>query len=94
MIAKNATVGSTENVTVAEFGHGSIQVMNAVYDDGKMLILRQEEPHDIGLPDDSTNGKTLDEIKPDIILDFKNKASFDVFYEFVEKIRLEFERQK
>ena len=89
MILKNTNYGNVENVTVAEFGKGTLSVVDGCNDGYLSLLIKSKEFSPIG--EISGTEKTSDEFKPELAIVFYNKESFDVFYEFVENIRKKFQ---
>ena len=81
MIYKNATWSEVENMTIAEFGNGTILIGSSedAATKNKLLIMKQSEPRPIG-EDCNEEYKSTDEFKPDLVVVFKNKAGFDVFF--------------
>lgn len=78
MIIQNATYGSTENVTVAEFGTGDIHMMGSekAIDGSIHLGFRTSEPKPINVivPMEPTS---YDELKPQIMFIFRKEESID-----------------
>lgn len=89
MIHKNTNYGNIENVTVAEFGLGSISVCSSKGDGYFGLLMKSTEPHAIG--EYGVKCDSSDEFKPDLSIVFRNKESFEVFYEMVEQVKGYFE---
>jgi len=90
MITKQ-NYGNVENVTIIEFGNGTLSVCNGT-NENKVLFIKEKEFTPIGEKGEFI--PTSDEFKPDVAIVFKNKESFDVFYEYVERIREQFEKEK
>ena len=89
MIYKNKKFAEVENVTIAEFGNGTISVVNGSNENTKSLLLKSKEFSPIGSASGSENNSN--DFKPELVILFKNKESFDVFYEFVNNIKKEYE---
>lgn len=89
MIHKNINYGNVENVTVAEFGKGTLSVVDGINDGYLSLLIKTKEFSPIG--EVSGSEKSSDEFKPELVLAFHNAASFEVFYEYVENIREKFQ---
>lgn len=89
MIHKNINYGNVENVTVAEFGKGTLSVVDGTNDGYLSLLIKTKEFSPIG--EVSGSEKSSDEFKPELVLAFHNAASFEVFYEYVENIREKFQ---
>lgn len=90
MITKQ-NFGNVEDVVIVEFGNGTLSVCNGHGENHKSLFIKQKEFSPIGEKGEPT--KNTDEFKPEVALVFKNKESFDVFYEYVENVRKEFESE-
>lgn len=91
MIHKNANYGNVENVIVAEFGKGTLSVVDGCNDGYLSLLIKSKNFSPIG--EVCGTERTSDEFKPELALVFNNKESFDVFYEFVENIRGKFQNE-
>lgn len=81
MIRKNAQFGTIRVQSLAEFGKGDIQVIDAKGDNYAAVLFRNDIPHKIGDTDPSTAGITTDQFKPEIVLLFDNIESIDVVIE-------------
>lgn len=89
MIHKAAKYGNIENVTVAEFGKGTLSITDGANREGFLsLLIKSKEFSPIGKV--SGSEKDSDEFKPELALVFHNKQSFDVFLEYVENIKEKF----
>lgn len=89
MIHTNVDYGNVENVTVAEFGKGTLSITDGANDEGYLsLLMKSKDFTPIG--EVCGSEKNSDEFKPELAIVFRNKASFDVFYEYVENIRKKF----
>ena len=89
MIHKNTNYENIENVTVAEFGLGSISVCSSKGDGYFGLLMKSCDPNPIG--EYGVKCDTSDEFKPDLSIVFRNKESFKVFYEMVQQVKGYFE---
>ena len=89
MILKNINYGNVENVTVAEFGKGTLSITDGANDGYLSLLIKSKEFSPIG--EVSGSEKSSDEFKPELAIVFHNKESFDVFSEYVENIRKKFQ---
>ena len=83
-------LAKTNNVTIIEFGKGTLAVTNATNkkDGYKSILIKKKEFSPIG--DINSPTKDSDEFKPEIAIVFYNKESFNVFKEYVNNIDLEF----
>lgn len=89
MVHKNITYGNVQNVTVAEFGRGTIGIVDGANTDGHLaLLIKSNEVMPIG--EVGTHYDNSDDFKPELVLAFHNVEGFNVFYEFVENIRTAF----
>lgn len=84
--------GNVENVVIAEFGNGTIAIVNGTNKTHKSLLIREKEFVPIG--EKREFKASSDEFEPQIALVFKNKESFDVFFEFVQNIKNEFQDEE
>lgn len=92
MIHKNINYGNVENVTVAEFGKGTLSITDGANQEGYLsLLIKSKDFTPIG--EVSGNEKTTDEFKPELAIVFHSKKSFDVFLEYVENIKKKFETE-
>lgn len=87
--------GNIENVTICQFGNGTMRICSASAKDGSyeaLLMGDTEEPHEIGeiLP----RAKDSDEFAPKVAITFDNKKSFDVFDIYVNNIRKRFQEKE
>ena len=89
MSIKKLKYGNVENVTVAEFGKGTISIVNAKNDNYKMLLIKEKEFSPIGEKGEFKSNS--DEFEPQIVIAFKNRESFDVFKEYVNNIEADFD---
>ena len=90
MIHKNVNYGNVTNVTVVEFGNGTIGISNAFNDNSKSIVMKTAEPQPIG--SDRQAHLNTDEFEPEVVLFFRSKESFDVFFNVVSKIKAEYEQ--
>jgi len=93
MITKK-NYGNIENVTIAQFGYGTMRVVNATAADGSykaILLGDQEQPRKIGEVGEFCNDS--DEFNPKMALSFANKESFDVFCIYIDNLKKEFEEE-
>ena len=84
----NAKFGNVDNVTIVEFGNGTLSITNGRGDGHKTIFIKEKEFSPIG-----ESGPLLgdsDKFKPDIAIVFKNEESFNVFLEYVDKIKNEY----
>jgi hypothetical protein len=89
MVHKKINYGNVENVIVAEFGKGTLSVVDGTNDGYLSLLIKTKEFSPIG--EVSGSEKSSDDFKPELVLAFHNAASFEVFYEYVENIREKFQ---
>lgn len=89
MIYKNIAYGNIENVTVAEFGKGTLSITDGENDGYLSLLIKSKDFSPIG--EVSGNEQSSDLFKPELAIVFRNKESFDVFAEYVENIRKKFQ---
>lgn len=87
MIHKNAQYGAIEGVTLAKFGNGTISICSATTPGKKKhsLLLKSHEPMPIG--DTGMKYDTSDDFKPELVIQFSNRESFDVFFETVLEVK-------
>ena len=89
MIHKNAKYGELEDMDIIEFGNGTLELgLGSVEGHHKAIYLKEIEKTEIGI---NLGIKTVTDMNPDLALVFRNKKSFDVFYEFVQCVKQEFE---
>ena len=90
MVHKNIDYGNVKNVTVVEFGKGTLSIVDGANNEGFLsLLIKTKDFSPIG--EVSGSEKNSDEFSPEIAIVFNNKESFDVFYEFVENIKRKFQ---
>lgn len=89
MSIKKLKYGNVENVTVVEFGKGTVSLVNTQNDNYKLLLIKEKEFSPIGEIGEFKS--TTDEFEPQIVLAFKNRESFDVFKEFISNIETDFD---
>jgi len=86
--------GDVENVTIAQFGNGTMRVTSGKAKDNShkgIFMGDSDVKHEIGehLP----YAPTTNEFKPKIAILFDNKESFDVFFDYVMVVKEEFEKE-
>jgi len=92
MSIKVKNFGNVKNVTVVEFGHGTLAVVNGTNEGYKSLLIKEKQFNPIGEKGEfKTNS---DEFEPQIAIVFHNVESFEVFKEYVNNIDLEFKNNK
>jgi hypothetical protein len=89
MSIKKLKYGNFENVTVVEFGKGTIALVNASNENYKTLLIKEKEFSPIGEKGEFKS--TSNEFEPQIVLAFRNRESFDVFKEFIDNIETDFD---
>ncbi len=90
MIYKSIKFGNVENVTVVEFGLGSLSLVASTSNEGRKSIqINTIDRLPIGTELEMV--KTTDEFKPEVVLCFNNKKSFDVFMYYCDLIKKEFD---
>ena len=89
MSIKKLKYGNVENVTVVEFGKGTVSLVNTQNENYKLLLIKEKEFSPIGEIGEFKS--TTDEFEPQIVLAFKNRESFDVFKEFINNIETDFD---
>ena len=88
MIHKSTKYGNVENVTVAEFGNGTISITNGGTAHHLSLVMKTIDKHQIG---EVIGGEiSSDDFKPELAIVFTNKESFQVFYEYVQNVARDF----
>lgn len=92
MIEKNVTYSQTKNVTVANFGHGSIQmIVGSTTISRQVLLFKSQEPHPIGSV--KKHGfKNFDDMKPDVVFQFSNPESVDALIDQLTEIKNQFKK--
>ena len=94
MIHKNIEYGFCKDVTVAEFGKGTLAITDGENDiEGSYSLLIKTNKH-IPIGEVSGNEKNSDEFKPELVILFTSKESFDVFFEYVKNIKDKYEYKK
>jgi hypothetical protein len=88
MVHKNIKYGNAENVTVVEFGNGTLAIVDAEGDSHLSLLIKTKQFSPVGAI--SGSEKNSDEFNPEIAIVFNNKEGFNVFSEFVENIKLKY----
>lgn len=84
--------GKVQDVVIAQFGKGTIEVVFAEKKEFKCLLLKSRaEPAEIG--ELMQKYKTSDDFKPEIAIVFHNRESFEVFKEMVDRIDEEYEEE-
>lgn len=78
-----------DNVTVVEFGLGTVSIVDAEGEDYQSLLIKTNDFTPIG--EITGSEKNSDEFKPELALVFHSKESFDVFFSYVENIKQRFE---
>jgi len=91
MSIKVQNFGNVENVTVIEFGHGTLSVVNGTNDGYKSLLIREKEFSPIG--EKGEFKADSDEFEPQIAIIFHNQESFEIFKEYVNNIDIEFKKK-
>lgn len=95
MIQKKVKYGNVENVTIAEFGYGTLRITNSIANNDSykaLLIGSQSNPEKIGsIGIKHTNS---DDFNPELVIVFHSEESFSVFEEFVKNIRKEYDENK
>ena len=89
MSIKKLKYGNVENVTVVEFGKGTVSLVNTQNDNYKLLLIKEKQFSPVGEIGEFKS--TTDEFEPQIVLAFKTRESFDVFKEFVNNIETDFD---
>lgn len=76
-------IQNTSNVTILEFGDGSISIQGGIIPDTetKLIMFKNQESGTIGLS--KSKMTTADEFEPEVALSFKNKESFDAVYDYM-----------
>lgn len=91
MVLKNINYGNVPNVTVAEFGNGTISICSSKGEGYEGLLMKSHDKRPIGeigkKHDDS------DSFKPELSIVFRNYESFNVFFDAVLEVKNEFEKQ-
>lgn len=96
MIRRNDKYGNVEDVTIVEFGYGTLSITNSIANDysyQSLLIKSQSAPQKIG----SIGGikhENSDDFNPELAIVFHSEESFSVFEEFVKNIRKEYDENK
>lgn len=88
MSIKQSNYGNIENVTIVEFGKGTLSIVNGCNDAYKSLLIKEKEFNPIGEKGDFKTKS--DEFEPQIAIVFHNRESFNVFKEYVNNIDNEF----
>jgi hypothetical protein len=91
MISKSINYGNIEDVTVAEFGNGTIAICSAKGDGYEGLLMKSSEKRSIGEIGEKYDDS--DQFNPELSIVFRNHESFNVFYEAVLEVKNEFEKQ-
>lgn len=90
MIHKNIKFGNVKNVTVVEFGKGSLSLVVSTNGKGRQSIqIKTIDPLPVGTELDLVD--TSDQFKPEVVLCFNNKESFDLFMYYCDLIKKQFD---
>ncbi len=89
MSIKKLKYGNVENVTVVEFGKGTISLADTQNENYKLLLIKEKEFSPIAKIGEFKS--TIDEFEPQIVLAFKNRESFNLFKEFINNIETDFD---
>jgi hypothetical protein len=90
MIRKNIEYGNIKNVTVADFGNGTIAICSSKGDGYQGILMKSHEKKPIG--EVGKKYDNSDEFNPELSIVFRNYDSFNVFYETVLEVKNEFEK--
>jgi hypothetical protein len=91
MIYKDINYANVPNVTVAEFGNGTISICSSKGEGYEGILMKSHEQKTIG--ETGIKYKDSNEFKPELSIVFRNRESFDVFYNAVLEVKNEFEKQ-
>lgn len=94
MITKNATLGSTKNVTVCELGLGDVWILGSEIGKEGYTVLGFKtiaEPKPIGCTIE-TSVKSFDEMEPELAFIFRNTESIDCLIEMLQGCKSEMEK--
>ena len=85
MIHKNAQVGDVKDIVVAEFGNGTLSVVNSSNPDGsKSILLKTIPKQEIGdLIFPSAKDTDSNDYIPELILRFNNYKGFEVLMQYM-----------
>lgn len=87
MITKKQKFGKHE-VTLLEFGNGTIHVQSAMHKEGfSSVLFKTADPTPIGT-EHETKGMTSDEYNPEVVMVFRDKDSIDVVVEKLKQSQL------
>lgn len=89
MIHKNVTIDKVKNVTIIEFGKGTLSIVGGL----ESLWIKEIEPK---TPIGSITKEApydINEFSPDIRIFFGNKEGFNVFFDHVLKIKEHFDNE-
>lgn len=89
MIHKSHHYGGLPDVTLVEFGSGTVTVGIGLNTDHVSLLLKTQEAREIGQTIKVSEGATSDDYKPEVVMAFHNVESLDVVLDFLQKIRQE-----
>lgn len=89
---KKVKFGNTNNVTLVEFGNGSVSFRGGYEKEGqsKFLLFKEGPPGNIGIERNKTIEAGADEFEPEIAFKFKNRESFDVFFDLLTIMKNEY----
>lgn len=88
MITKNNNIGISENVTIADFGNGSIIVVDVMISKERLaLVFANDTPKQIGTPHLDLKGKSIEDVNIDIILSFTKTESIDIVIEALQRMK-------
>lgn len=91
MITKNSLYGKTKNVTVINFGQGTVHMFNAAQKEFGDIVLKSGKPIPLGKFDMKKHYKgktTSDKIKPDVVMRFTNTKSIDVVIDRLNDLKI------
>lgn len=89
MILKNKRFGNVEDITSLEFGKGDILVTPGIGDDKDYacVMFRNDVHGEIGRESEMYNGKTSDDLQPDVVMFFDKAESIDVVIDVLNKAK-------
>ena len=94
MILRGIKYAAALNVTLLQFGHGTISTMTIDVGEeggnGTGLAFKQTTAHEIGHDDPSVKGSNTDVVQPEVIIEFTKLESFDVVIEQLQLAKQQF----
>jgi len=92
MIHKNANYGAIENVTLVQFGKGTISIVSGTTENHESILMKTCPKRTIGSRGVKVEDSNI--YKPEVAIAFHSEESFNVFFEIVLEVKASFESKK